>query len=891
MVITPGRRIRLIFNGALAVALVLAQLLAAPATAPAYATGGGALFGVSVGLSSPAAGAGHVTYTVAFTTSPTGALKSGASTVTVDAPGVRLPECGHLYAANRDIGGACPGAGSRQVLYVYEDVDAGQQVEIVYGSVTNPPTAGSYSLTVSTSSDTAASARYSIVGGGSVSGVSVDLSTAAAGVKGVTYTVSFRTSATGGLGDAGMITVDAPGLILPTCAYLVDEASTSGGMDACSSTGPGSRLLLSDFGEVGAGRQMQLVFDGVTNPAAAGSYSLTVSTSSDTAASARYSIVGGGSVSGVSVGLSTPAAGVKGVTYTVLFTTSATGTLHDGGGSITVNAPGTTLPTCAELVDVASGDSGQSCSSGRPGSTQVLVAGFDVGAGRQMRLTFDGVTNPAVAGSHSLSVSTSSDTAASARYRTVPAAPISGDIVNSSGRAIAGAAIQACFADRTTCFTGTSDRQGRFSLDVEVGYGYQVTAHVAAGDYSVGAALPFPLPVIDEHGISDVRLRADVFPVPEGMTVAERSRGIPSVHMGDATPVTVRGCSGGIAAAVLTSTDDPSLQSVPTILNETHPGSGVYEGSIPPQSFMHGAAQIKSNVYCFSAVFPKAGPSAGGTRVAINGTHLSTVTSVRFGTTAAESFQILSDSLIVAVSPPGQGVVDVTVANTSGRSSTTAAGQYTYYSLDSVSPATVSSSGGTRVTIRGDGLHAVDLVLFGDRPAQQLEVRSDHEITAIAPSGAGEVKVFGAAIGGSPADLEAAANIAVSYGGNTTSFPAASPAARSFPTAMPGSGHPPSRPLDHAEERGIRAKASSDAPELETFYKTSKGFLEIAGALALGYKIRNWALAVDLAAPFLESLAAYGGLAIAYVVIPLVVAGIALYVASLWIDPSGTIMD
>ena len=162
-------------------------------------------------------------------------------------------------------------------------------------------------------------------------------------------------------------------------------------------------MTLSTPIDVGAGHVVQVVFDDVTNTAVAGSHTLTVSTSSDAAATASYATVPGGALSGVSVGLSSPAAGVRGVTYTVQFTASATGALAQNQGTITVAAAaGTVLPTCAVVKDITSGDSYSRCGDGEPGASVTLSTPIDVGAGHVVQVVFDDVTNTAVAGSHTL---------------------------------------------------------------------------------------------------------------------------------------------------------------------------------------------------------------------------------------------------------------------------------------------------------------------------------------------------------------------------------------------------------------------------------------------------------------------------------------------------------
>ncbi|MEE4419006.1 IPT/TIG domain-containing protein [Streptomyces bugieae] len=77
-----------------------------------------------------------------------------------------------------------------------------------------------------------------------------------------------------------------------------------------------------------------------------------------------------------------------------------------------------------------------------------------------------------------------------------------------------------------------------------------------------------------------------------------------------------------------------------------------------------------------TSLAPTAGPTSGGTGVTITGTQLTTTQSVSFGGTLAP-FDVINDTTISAVTPPGAaGAVDVTVVTTGG--SATAAGAFTY---------------------------------------------------------------------------------------------------------------------------------------------------------------------------------------------------------------------
>lgn len=75
---------------------------------------------------------------------------------------------------------------------------------------------------------------------------------------------------------------------------------------------------------------------------------------------------------------------------------------------------------------------------------------------------------------------------------------------------------------------------------------------------------------------------------------------------------------------------------------------------------------------------PTSGPAAGGTSVVISGQGFTGATTVAFGGVVAPAFTVNSDIQITAISPPGSGVVDVTVTTSGGVSPVTVVDQFTY---------------------------------------------------------------------------------------------------------------------------------------------------------------------------------------------------------------------
>ncbi len=140
------------------------------------------------------------------------------------------------------------------------------------------------------------------------------------------------------------------------------------------------------------------------------------------------------------------------------------------------------------------------------------------------------------------------------------------------------------------------------------------------------------------------------------------------------------------------------------------------------------------------------GPASGGTSVKITGTSFTCAKTVKFGSTMASSFNIDSDTQITAVSPPGSGIVDVTVTTPDGTSLSGTADQFTYNSVPSVPTVSgispTSGLDGISVTITGSGFTGATGVSFGPTAASGFTVNSDTQITATSPAGSGTVDVI-----------------------------------------------------------------------------------------------------------------------------------------------------
>ncbi|MDX2377981.1 IPT/TIG domain-containing protein [Microbacterium sp. LRZ72] len=132
-------------------------------------------------------------------------------------------------------------------------------------------------------------------------------------------------------------------------------------------------------------------------------------------------------------------------------------------------------------------------------------------------------------------------------------------------------------------------------------------------------------------------------------------------------------------------------------------------------------------------VDPDAGPEAGGTTVTILGDCFADATDVLFGGVPATSFEVISDTEIEAVTPAGTGVVDVTVEGAGDCGEATEPDGFEFVAppvVTDLEPTQGPETGGTEVTITGDGFTGTTDVEFGGESAAEFTVVSDTEIEA-----------------------------------------------------------------------------------------------------------------------------------------------------------------
>lgn len=210
---------------------------------------------------------------------------------------------------------------------------------------------------------------------------------------------------------------------------------------------------------------------------------------------------------------------------------------------------------------------------------------------------------------------------------------------------------------------------------------------------------------------------------------------IVGTHLEDTDTVTF----GGANAAIVSVSDTEVVVvtpagtgRVPVVIQFTDDRTAT-----APQLFRYIADEDRSVI----GMDPHQGPVAGGQDVTITGTALDDVTTVTFGGQEADIIGISADGSQVIVRTPAGTAGFVGVELTFSDDTTRDAGDYLYVGagsamVDTITPSTGSTSGGTTVVITGDNLSGVTQVTFGGNPGTIVGTPTDTSITVRTPAGA-----------------------------------------------------------------------------------------------------------------------------------------------------------
>ncbi|MCA9825105.1 MAG: IPT/TIG domain-containing protein [Dehalococcoidia bacterium] len=160
---------------------------------------------------------------------------------------------------------------------------------------------------------------------------------------------------------------------------------------------------------------------------------------------------------------------------------------------------------------------------------------------------------------------------------------------------------------------------------------------------------------------------------------------------------------------------------------------GSTSSPVSPESEFTYSGPIVQNIT------PNAGPTAGGTKVLIEGNNFTQAAVVKFGQVDAAEMTYISPAMIEATapaSPNGFAEVHVTITTPSGTSATSEQSLFTYTDgpiVEGVNPQKGPLSGGTIVVITGKNFDNGAKVMFGATEALAFNFNSQTQVTALTP--------------------------------------------------------------------------------------------------------------------------------------------------------------
>jgi len=302
-------------------------------------------------------------YTIAFNTGAQGALEAGAGTITITFNDSTT--LGTIVSGNVTVNGVEPQAvgpsGQNLTITVPPGVNIGNSgdVTVVIGSatavITNPSTAGDYTVTAKTSVESAAVTSLSYPIGSATTTVSpATVTVTPSDVAAVAaYTVQFNVGSSGALSSgSGTITLKFPdNTSVPFSIAASDITVNSTTVVASPVVSPTGRTVTIttpvNVANDGAVTVVIASDAGLRNPTSAGGYTLQVHTSAEVTKVNSLAYTIGPSATTVTAANVTPTAnGVNtAAQYVIGFRVGASGSLAAGASTITLTMPtGTTVP-------------------------------------------------------------------------------------------------------------------------------------------------------------------------------------------------------------------------------------------------------------------------------------------------------------------------------------------------------------------------------------------------------------------------------------------------------------------------------------------------------------------------------------------------------------------
>jgi hypothetical protein len=201
-------------------------------------------------------------------------------------------------------------------------------------------------------------------------------------------------------------------------------------------------------------------------------------------------------------------------------------------------------------------------------------------------------------------------------------------------------------------------------LSVETTYHFRIVATNANGT-SDGGDATFATPLHNPPAVTGVSPGAGPQAGGETVTISgSEFDEVTSVKFGS-TPATSFTVDSPETITAVTPAGTGTTSVLVTTPEGTSPAGGAQFAFLAPPTV--------------TGVSPKKGPGTGGTSVTIDGSGFDSASTVSFGASAASSVTFNSATSITAVSPPGEGTVEVTVTTPyAGTSATTKHDRFKY---------------------------------------------------------------------------------------------------------------------------------------------------------------------------------------------------------------------
>lgn len=401
-----------------------------PATSPSYAISA-ATTTVSSATVTPNPAATNVAsaYAIAFSLGAHGRLISGASTITLafnPASGTTGVTNGNLTGVQvNGVSATAAGNSAGKTIIITVPAaptlnnNAAVTINLPASTITNPVSAGDYTLTVATSVEATpvTSNPYTIIFIGPVSVGAITLSTDEANATS-SYTVPLTLGNTGALAvGSGSITLQFPDNTAVPAGITANQITVNGTVaNTATSNSSTHHVTITTPIALNNNTSVSVILNAganLINPAIAGSYTLQAWTSAQLTpvASPAYAIAA--ATTSVSAANVTPSPNTmnSAAAYTIAFTLGAHGRLISGASTITLTFNGATSVVNGNLTGVQVNGVNATATGNSAGKTIIITVPVALTLNNNAAVTINlpasAMTNPASAGSYTLAIATS----------------------------------------------------------------------------------------------------------------------------------------------------------------------------------------------------------------------------------------------------------------------------------------------------------------------------------------------------------------------------------------------------------------------------------------------------------------------------------------------------